>query len=244
MQKFIDLLSNLGASEDLAKTMVEELQAFEKQTEGKWKAKYDSRLDEVKKLCIAYTESHILKLANSLKVFMEAKERDFAEAAERQVKLAESEAVVTLKKVSEALGGGEAVAEAETLRERAALRKTVERLEKAFSESKKEGQRLAQVANRANEVAGRSLREAKRYRALARRAGLEDQPVAEGRKPQARPGKQNLTEGRKPAPKGRTIGESRRRSAQPKTGQPAGRGGHDRALKSSDPLINRIAESL
>lgn len=246
MQKIVDLLKGIGASDELAKELVEAVQGYAAQVEARERARFEKILEKSKSLCVEYVENEVLKNARKMKVYIEAKEREIAEAIERNRKLEESEAVAQLRKISAVLNHGEDTVNVDALRENAALKKDISRLENAYKALREEKKQLIAATNRSNRLAERALTKAKQYRSALDRVG-----VLESKTKKQQATRKTVAEARRPAPRapaaapsrgGRLIGESRRRSARPATSRPAGVG--RRPMQSVDPLVNQVARNM
>ena len=241
MQKIVDLLKTIGASDELAQELLEAIQGYASEVDVKNRAQYKALTEKAKKVCVEYVENEVLNNARKLKVFMEAKEREIEEAIQRARKLEESEAVGQLKQISSVLNGGQSDVNLDAMRELAASRKATQRLEKAYTDLKEDRNRLAAGFNRSNALAERAMVTAKRYRAVLAKNGLVETTT----KPQ--PKGKTVKEDRRAQPRRRTIGESRRRSARPQTtrptkAQPAGRTGN--TPRTGDPVVDQVARSM
>lgn len=244
-QKIIDAVKKIGGSDEMARELVEAVEGYVAEREAASKTKLKKILDKAKGLCVEYVENEVLKNARKLKVYIEAKEREFAEVAERNRKLEESEALGQLRKIASVLNNGTEDVNVDAMRQLAATKKTQDRLEKAYSSLKEENAKLSAASNRANTIAERAIAKAKTYRSMLNRAGLLDEEGAQApaaRRPVASETVSEGVEDRAERP-ARMIGESRVRSERPVTGRPvvAGAG---RPVQSSDPVVNQIAKNI
>ncbi len=237
-QKIIDAVKKIGGSDEMARELVEAVQGYVAEQEAASKSKFKKILDKAKGLCVEYVENEVLKNSRKLKVYIEAKEREFADVAERNRKLEESEAMGQLRKIASVLGNGTEDVNVDAMRQLAVTKKTQDRLEKAYSSLKEENAKLSASSNRANTIAERAIAKAKGYRSMLNRAGLLDEEGA------AAPARRQVSESvdnrsERPA---RMIGESRIRSERPVTGRPVVAGA--RPVQSSDPVVNQIAKNI
>jgi hypothetical protein len=240
-QKIIDAVKSIGGSDEMARDLVEAVEAYVAEREADSKSRFKKIMDKAKGLCVEYVENEVLKNARKLKVYIEAKEREFADAAERNRRLDESEAVAQLRKIGAILNNGTEDVNVDAMRQLTATKKSQERLEKAFTSLKEENAKLSAASNRANTIAERAIASAKNYRSMLSRAGLlagEGSPRRSAASGTVSEGVESRAE--RPV---RMIGESRVRAERPVTSRPvvAGAG---RAVQSSDPVVNQIAKNI
>lgn len=244
-QKIIDAVKKIGGSDEMARELVEAVEGYVAEAEAANKAKFKKILDKAKGLCVEYVENEVLKNARKLKVYIEAKEREFSEVAERNRKIEESEAMGQLRKIASVLNNGTEDVNVDAARQLAATKKSQDRLEKAYTSLKEENAKLAASANRAHTLAERAISKAKSYRSMLNGAGLLDEgrrnpaprrPVAPG----------TVSEGveNRAMREGRVIGESRVRSERPMTGRPTVAGPVRNNVQSNDPVVNQIAKNI
>lgn len=242
-KKIIDAIKKIGGSDEMAHELVEAVERYVAEAESANQAKFKKILDKAKAVCVEYVENEVLKNARKLKVFIEAKEREFAEAADRNRKLEESEATGQLRKIASILNNGTEDINVDAMRQLAATKKSQERLEKAFSSLKEENAKLSSASNRANTIAERAISKAKTYRSMLNRAGLLDESNSP-RRPAAAGTFSEGVENRGPRRDVRMIGESRVRAERPVTGRPSVAGPARTPVQSNDPVVNQIAKNI
>lgn len=265
-EKIIEAVKKMGGSAEMANDLVEAVQNYVAESEQANQTKFKNILNKAKALCVEYVEQEILKNSRKLQVYIESKEAEFAEFAERSRKLEESQASAQLKKISSVLNGGNVEdAAPEVSVQLESLQKSQERLEKAYMALKEENARLSTASSRANLIAERAIHKAKSYRSLLAKAGLAEAKYAEGKYQESEEeggeGDEG-DEGGEETPKEakscslpmrkmeesrastrRMIGESRIPSQRPMTSSPMV-GGPSPIQQSSDPVVNQIARNI
>lgn len=272
-EKIIEAVKKMGGSAEMANDLVEAVQNYVAESEQANQVKFKNILNKAKALCVEYVEQEILKNSRKLQVYIESKEAEFAEFAERSRKLEESQAAIQLKKISSVLNNGNAeVANSGVNTKLESLQKSQERLEKAYMTLKEENARLSTVSSRASLIAEKAIHKAKSYRSLLAKAGLTEsseteEDVKEGMTcKEGSSGEEKMSEGTyeegaseekvseasirdrmmeesRIRRRARMIGESRIRSQRPVTSSPMV-GGPSPIQQSSDPVVNQIARNI
>lgn len=177
--KIIEAVKKMGGSAEMANDLVEAVQSYVSESEQANQTKFKNILNKAKALCVEYVEQEILKNSRKLQVYIESKEREFSEFAERSRKLEESQAAAQLKKISSVLNNGTTEVGSEVSVQLESLQKSQERLEKAYMALKEENARLSTASSRANVIAERAIHKAKSYRSLLAKAGLAESKYEE-----------------------------------------------------------------
>lgn len=99
------LLKAMDISEEASKEFVAVCESWYNTEKAKLQAEFKARLAAAKKVCVEETEAHKASLSRGIKLFLENKVEIIRKAAEKNAAIAESEAVASLKKIQEVLGG-------------------------------------------------------------------------------------------------------------------------------------------
>jgi hypothetical protein len=238
MDKLTDLLKKMGASEELVNEFTTSLEQHEKELresiQGEFQGAYEACEDKAKKICVEEVEKEKVRLARKVQVYLESKQREFEEAAQRQRAIEESEATQALRRIKALVEGNDPNAAGGESRDLQASRELNARLEKVLASLKEERDRAVQSAARARKIAEDVL---SRNKALE--AARTQPAVAEAKKgppskeePKAKDGKEGKPKWEKPWEKkskdkdpaeGKTaaepkrIDESRKVAAQPQS---------------------------
>jgi hypothetical protein len=201
MDKIIGLLKQLGASEQLSKSVVGELDAWRVAEEKALNTSYEQKLGKAKQACLEAVESYKADLAKRVEIFLEARVNTINREAQKQAAVGESEAVRTLKGVKSLIEGvkidlpeGNQVAVEETKK----LRVMVGQLQEKIVATE-------QSNRRANLIARKLLERNKVLEAKGNGTVTEDKTVTES------------TEAKKPE----RLEDLRVKSDDPKTTRPA-----------------------
>jgi len=193
MEKIRELLGKIGASEELANLVCEELERYSTALKEENEKELQTKIAKVKEICVEEVQKEKVNLARKVSTFLESKSEAIERAMKRQRVAEESEATSILKKAKSILEGIELGGEVSS-RELRALQKKAERLEKAIGTLKEERDRAVGKANKANEIAVKVLRRNQLYESKLKTAGLLKEekggaakcecgaPVAEGMK--------------------------------------------------------------
>ncbi|MBD3408399.1 MAG: hypothetical protein GF411_19910 [Candidatus Lokiarchaeota archaeon] len=168
MDKIVEILKKIGASDDLANQVCEELQRFEKSVHDKYEARYQDKLEKAKQICLEETQKYKLELSRKVGIFLESKSSEIEKSIDQRKAIEDSEAMVTLRRVREVTEGIEVADDAEVQ----ALKEQVKKLTTQTQALVEEKNRAEAAANRANAIAMDVIRE---HKAQAK------QTVTEGR---------------------------------------------------------------
>lgn len=157
MDKIIQLLKEIGASDELAGAITEELQAYDREIHDKYQEVYKAKLQKAKEVCVEEVENHKIDLANKVSIFLESKSAQIEKRLEQQRAIEEGDAMSKLRTVREITENIEVASDAEIKSLKAKFEKLVKENAK-LSEDKK---RAEVAANRANEMALSIIRETK-----------------------------------------------------------------------------------
>lgn len=157
MEKIIEMLKGLGASEDLAKAFTEELQSFTTSVKSKLEEDYQKKLGRAQKICVEEVQKEKRELARKLKTFLESKAAAFESAAARQRAIEESQSAALLKKAKAVLENVELKETGATNGKLDEASKTIARLQKACATLKEERNQAVAKANTANDIAAKAL---------------------------------------------------------------------------------------
>jgi hypothetical protein len=171
MEKIKELLGKIGASEELAHHVCEELERYSTALKEQKNKELQEKIAKVKSICIEEVQKEKINLARKVSTFLESKAEAIERAMKRQRVVEESEATSLLKKAKSILEGIELGGEVSS-RELLALQKKAERLEKAIGTLREERNRAVGKANKANEIAVKVLKRNQLYESKLKKAGL------------------------------------------------------------------------
>jgi small-conductance mechanosensitive channel len=233
LDKIGALLEQMGITEEARKEFLTVCENWYNNKKQELQTEFDTRLGKAKKVCIEETEAHKASLSRGLKLFLENKVESIRKAAEKNAAIAESEAVVSLKKIQEVLGGLniDGAENAQTLQ----------------AERKKNANLTAEVANLQEQMNTANAKVAKfsdiAEKSLQRQSTLEEElQTAKKCLTEAKQRLQVISEGKKGKTK-KPLTEHKRPGAKPKTKKPIK---ENKAKKndSADDDISIIAEQM
>jgi hypothetical protein len=149
MDKIKGLLTQIGASEDLAKQLCEELESYDKQIQVRYENVYKTKLDQAKTICVEEVKKYKVDLARKVRVFLEGKSSQVENRLDQQRAIEEGEAKVMLRKVKELTESIEVADDAELQ----ALRSKLGKLETKNVQLAEDKKKALVAANRANKIA-------------------------------------------------------------------------------------------
>lgn len=173
MDKIISLLKEIGATDELAGAVSEELKRFDEEINEKYQSAYQAKLQKAKQVCVEEVENYKLDLANKVSIFLEGKSSQIEKRLEHQRAIEEGNAMSKLRSIREITENIEVASDAEIKALKEKLNKALSTVE-TLSEEKK---RAEIAANRANEMALQIIRE-NREATKNLEEGIEDLPPA------------------------------------------------------------------
>ena len=245
MDKLTDLLTKMGASPELVTEFTNSLAQHEKELresiKGEFEESYEAKEDKAKQVCVEEVEKEKVRLARKVQVYLESKQREIEEAAQRQRAIEESEATQTLRRVEALVKGNDPNAVGGESRDLQASRELNTRLEKVLASLKEERDRAVQSAARARKIAEDVLSRNKALEATRAPAAVaeakeckeckktpctckESKGGEKGKKKWQKPWetkKDAASEGKAPATETRRIDESRKVAAKAQSTRPA-----------------------
>lgn len=105
LDKIGSILKSMGITEDSVKEFTTVCESWYDSEKSKLQKEYKAKLDKAKKVCVEEVESHKASLSRGIQLFLESQMEKIGKIADKQAAIAESEAVTTLKKVHNILGG-------------------------------------------------------------------------------------------------------------------------------------------
>lgn len=105
LAKIHSLLNVMGISEEASKEFITVCESWVNTEKERLQVEYETRLEKAKKVCVEETEAHKAALSRGVQLFLEEKGEVIRKAAEKSTAIAESEAIDSLKKINEVLGG-------------------------------------------------------------------------------------------------------------------------------------------
>lgn len=259
MNKLTDLLEKMGASPELINEFTATLEQHEKSLKetirGEFEKSYTAKEEKAKSICVEEVEKEKVRLARKVQVYLESKQREIEEAAQRQRAIEESEATQALRRIKALIEGNDPNVVGGDTRGLQAARDTNARLEKVLASMKEERDQAVRSAARARKIAEDVLKH---------NQALEEslRGVAEGKKPWVKPWekkaeekgakdtkkpvaseKEVKAESKQPAPAKR-LDESRKVAAKPQTARPAVTESRTQKSQSAGSDIDSIAAAL
>ena len=190
MNKIIALLKEIGASDQLASAVSEELVKYDKEIHDKYQTAYNIKLQKAKQICIEEVENYKVDLANKVSVFLESKAAQIEKRIEKQRAVEESSAMGKLQSIRNITEGIEVASDAEIK----ALRERIEQLSNKVKTLTEEKKRAEIAANRANEMALSIIRES---RAKAMKPVIEEDAKKKDDNKQTKEKKSETVKGRR-----------------------------------------------
>ena len=149
MDKIKGLLQQIGASEELAGQLCEELERYDGQIHGKYEGVYKTKLTQAKKICVEEVQKHKVDVARKVRLYLEGKSGSIEKRLDQQRAIEEGKAKATLRQVREITEGIEVADDAELQ----ALRARLGKLETKNVQLTEEKKQAMVAANRANKIA-------------------------------------------------------------------------------------------
>ena len=149
MDKIKELLQKIGASNEFAIQLCEELERFDRQIQEKYERICEAKLSQAKKICLEEVNGYKVGLAQKVRVFLEGKSNHIEKRLDQQKAIEEGKAKATLRRVKEITEGIE-VADDAKLR---ALQSQIDKLRATNTQLTEDKTRAIMAANRANSIA-------------------------------------------------------------------------------------------
>ena len=173
MDKIMELLKKIGASDDFANQLCEELGRFDKAVHEKYETQYKDKMAKAKQVCLEEVEKYKLELARKVEIFLESKSSEIERSIDQRKAAEETEATGKLRRVREVTEGIEVADDAEVK----AMKEQVRKLTTQTQTLTEEKTRAEEAANRANAIAMDVIRE---HKAVLAEGTKPAAPVAEG----------------------------------------------------------------
>lgn len=157
MEKLIEMLKGLGASEELSKGICEELQKYRDSVNEKYEGEYKEKIERAKRVCLEEVAKEKVALAKRVKIFLESKVSAIEQAVASKRAIEESESAAKLKKAKAVLEGVEIKDGVETNQRLVEAEKTIARLQEALISMKEERNAAIAKASQASEIAAKTL---------------------------------------------------------------------------------------
>lgn len=170
MAKLKELLKGIGASDELAVALCEELQNYSTALKTRYEQEYAQKIGRAKQVCIEEVNKEKAALARRVKTFMESKVGAMEQAYANRRAIEESESAARCKKAKAILEGVEVKEGSVTNQALEEANKKIARLEKAVGGLKEERNLAVAKANTANDIAAKALQ---RNRDLESRVATE-----------------------------------------------------------------------
>lgn len=209
MDKIKGLLEKIGASEELANQLCEELERYDKQIQEKYEEAYQTKLAQAKKICVEEVNKHKVDLARKVRVFLEGKSGQIEQRLDQQRAIEEGKADGKLRRIREITEDIEVADNAELQ----ALKKKLQKLETRNVQLTEEKKKALVAANRANKIALEVL-ERNNKKSIAE--GEEKKPVVESKEEPKPEQKVEETKEKQKALK-EEVTKTKKKVAKPKT---------------------------
>lgn len=105
MDKIKELLAKSGCKTELVNAIVESLEQYKVNLQGRFTANFNAKVEAAKKVCVEETEAHKRELARRLQIFCETKSAAIETQLAKSSALNESQATTKLKKLRALLEG-------------------------------------------------------------------------------------------------------------------------------------------
>jgi len=99
MDKIKELIKGIGATNELADDICEEMERWKEAVRKNLKEEYEKKAELAKQLCLEEVDKEKIRLSRRLKIYLESKANSMAEAAARQYAIEEAESACTLRRV-------------------------------------------------------------------------------------------------------------------------------------------------
>jgi hypothetical protein len=157
MDKLKELFRQLGGSDELVKALSEELSHYGEELKEQYDRDFDSRIQKARAICLEEVQKEKAALARKVSIFLESKLEAFEKAADKQRLQEDTEASNKLKHMR-ALLENISLEDNGQNRELQETKKRMARLNKAFKTLKEERNVAVRKANKANEIALKTLK--------------------------------------------------------------------------------------
>jgi hypothetical protein len=154
MEKIKDLLKQLGASQELTESILNELKSFHTRTKKQLDEEFHARLEKAKQVCIEEFDKEKVKLAKKVEVFLESRVNTIDREAQKQAAIGESQSSKTLRDMKCLLEGvniGDVAKDVQAVKEEANV------LRHRLTQVMEEKDQLKAQAERANEIAMKAI---------------------------------------------------------------------------------------
>lgn len=227
MEKIKRLLKQIGASEELADTISEEIVKYTDAVKQQSDVEYRNKCQQANVICVEEVQKEKAMLAKKVSLYLESKKDRIEESIREQRENESSEAGSLLKKVRSLLEGIDI--ETGNPQELQELQAGYTRLSKAVNTLSEENKTLTSKAIEAVKIANVFAEQNKVYETVLRKEGLmesvkskeedenEDENEDEKAKGAKKSKKPDFLKKESRQRSGRTIAESRRRSSKPLT---------------------------
>jgi len=149
MNKIKGLLTQIGASEELAGQICEQFECHEGQIQEKYEGVYKTKLSQAKQICVEEVQKYKVEMARKVRLFLEGKSSQIEKRLDQQRSIEEGEAKAMLRQVKELTEGIEVADDAELQN----LRVKLEKLETKNTQLVEDKNKAVVAANRANKIA-------------------------------------------------------------------------------------------
>ena len=105
MQKIVDLLKKLTASEELTKEIMEALGDYKKEIKEQSDAEFKERTAAARKVCIEAVDKEKKDIGRKVEIFLESRVNTINREAQRQAAIGETKAIKTLRELRTLLEG-------------------------------------------------------------------------------------------------------------------------------------------
>ena len=155
LSKVDALLKQMGISEEARKEFISVCESWHGSEKDKFKKEYEIALNKAKKVCLEETEAHKAALSRGVQLFLEKQLDNIHKASEKQMAIAEPEAVNLLKKVKSVMSGIDidGAANAQALqaesKKNALLVQKISKLEESLERERAKAAKLGELTEKA-----------------------------------------------------------------------------------------------
>jgi hypothetical protein len=238
MDKLKELFQQLGGSDELVTALSEELSRYGEELKEQYDRDFNDRIQKARKICLEEVQKEKAALARKVTVFLESKLEAFEKTAEKQRLQEDTEASNKLKHVR-ALLEDISLDDNGQSQELQDTKKQMARLSKAFSTLKEERSTAVRKANKANEIALKTLKKNRLLESKVKAANV----IAEAKTPKGKTGSSKRVSNKrsKPLAEGRSVpakSKTTRKPAQSKSSEKRFEGGDSRIAGIAQQMDN------
>lgn len=235
MDKLKELFQQLGGSDELVEALSEELSRYGEELKQQYDRDFNDRIQKARQICLEEVQKEKAALARKVSIFLESKLEAFEKAADKQRLQEDTEASNKLKHMR-ALLEDISLEDNGQSRELQDTKKRLARTLKAFNTLKEERDVAVRKANKANEIALKTLKKNRLLESKTKAANVMSESKPKGTK-------KVVSEGKKTPPR-KPLAENRNVPAPSKTTRKPAQSQSSKRLGSGDNRITGIAAQM